>query len=158
MSKVIVFLFFFFSAYCHAQDTINLVRWDFMDMYPLAARHSKNPLAYVFSVNDGPIQPIGVLGENIGPYLRQNKAAHEIFLNYQKRTQRYHRINRITRDGLYGGLLIYTIGIIADQNVITSTGAGLFLAGGITALVNGGSGPKIRGKLEESVRVYNSGR
>ena len=158
MTKTLFFLLLFPFSVCLGQDTINLMRWDFMEMYPLAAKHSKYSLAYVFSINDGPIQPIGVLGENIGPYLRQNKAAHDIFLDYQKRTRRYQKINRIARIGMYGGILIAAIGISADQNAMTGAGAGLFLAGGITEMINGGSGHKLRAKLEESVRVFNSGR
>lgn len=143
------------------QNIITLHELKVSDVYPLATRSSRTAPLTMFSVNGGTMQPIGLLGENLEPYLRTHAGANQLLLDYRKKTRTSKTIGKISSYVGSAGILTFLIAIDPDHRSTFSTaqfvglGAMTAAAGVNLAIVLPGFN-KARGMFNESVRVYNT--
>ena len=155
--RCIVFVLAVMPVICCAQEPIRLYRWNFSDLYPLSTRISRQSRAYGFSVGDGPVQPVGLLGREIAPYLRAHPGAGALFSDYQRRTRNTRTVSQITMVASTVGFIAFVVGIAdePDHDGLIYTGLGLQTMAVISTIFVRSSEKRSLGMFEDAVRIYN---
>jgi hypothetical protein len=129
------------------------------DLSPLYSKESKTANAYLFSIDDGQLQPIGFQGNNLEPYVKNNPQAYNQFLDYRK-TVKHARFSStvstiVSSLGIASFLLLQ--GRDEDFGVAEGVSLGAVAGGFVLGRFSARSYKKARTKFVQSVDAYNAG-
>lgn len=156
MKHILFFPLMLAGSLLLGQDQLKLHKVPVSDVYPLIKRESKIQV-YLFSVNDGPQQPVGLMGEEIEPYLMKHDEAYALFLKFRKKAAGARTTSAIAA-GVSGVGLAGFFGFNESDSDLTTAqiaSIGAMVVGLAGSLWAGAKTKKSRWFFEESVRVFN---